>query len=68
MTFLPFDKLGIGFECELAMVAERPRFTGTGGGGISEADVDGRGRRETAAEEIEDSPPWAASNEKVAAS
>lgn len=58
MAFLPFDKFPIGFEravWELPMVAERPRFTGTGGGGISdEVDVDGRGRREGAAEEVED--------------
>jgi hypothetical protein len=56
MAFLPFDKFAIGFESavrECPMVAERPRFTGKG---ISdEVDVDGRGRREGAAEEVEDS-------------
>lgn len=58
MAFLLFDKFTIGFEgavWECPMVAERPRFTGIGGGGIKdEVDVDGRGRREGAAEEVED--------------
>jgi len=58
VTFLPLDMFPIGFErtvWELPIVAERPRFTGTGGGGIrDEADVDRRGRREGAAEEVED--------------
>lgn len=57
-AFLPFDKFAIGFEgnaWECPTVAERPRFTDTGGGGISdEVDIDGRGRREGAAEEVED--------------
>jgi hypothetical protein len=43
------------------MVAERPRFTGTGGGGMSETvDVDRRGRREGAAE---DPAAWPDSSE-----
>lgn len=58
MAFLPLDKFPIGFKrtaWELPTVAERPRFTGTGGGKIrDEADVDGRGRREGATEEVED--------------
>ena len=56
---MPFDKLGIGFDCavrEPVVVAERPRFTGIGGGGITDdVDVDRRGRREGTAEEVEDS-------------
>lgn len=58
MAFLPLDKFPIGFERavrELPTVAERPRFTSTGGGSIrDEAGIGGRGRREGAAEEVED--------------
>jgi hypothetical protein len=70
ITFLPFDKLAIGFvraTCELPMVAERPRFTGTGGGGMSETvDVDRRGRREGAAEDVEGPAAWPDSSEASA--
>jgi hypothetical protein len=69
MTFLPFDKLVTSFECavrELPVVAERPRFTDTGGGGMSdEAEVEGRGRREGAAEEVEGPATWTVGSEEV---
>lgn len=69
MTFFPFDKLVTSFECavyELPVVAERPRFTDTGGGAMNdEAEVDRRGRREGAAEEVEGPATWSAGSEEV---